>query len=135
MPDIVNLTRLHLYEIKPLAAQPLGAAKAKLYLGLFARAGVAMALGPMSEPGTSGGVPAPGGVYLFWSPEPGVIVYQYRRARLVPVPVPEPEPVVVRRWRLELQPLTPQQRAAVTTTTLGGAMLLMMMLLLSPIGI
>ena len=72
---------------------------------------------------------------IFWSPEPGVIVYQYRRARLVPVPVPEPEPVVVRRWQLELQPLTPQQRAAVTTTTMGGAMLLVMMLLLSPVGI
>jgi hypothetical protein len=135
MPDIANLTRLHLYEIKPLAAQPLGAAKAKMYVGLFARAGVAMALGPVGEPGTSGGVPAPGGVYMFWSPEPGVIVYQYRRGRLVPVPVPEPEPVVVRRWQFELQPLTPQQRAAVTTTTVGGAMLLVMMLLLSPVGI
>ncbi|HWO18552.1 MAG TPA: DUF4157 domain-containing protein [Kofleriaceae bacterium] len=135
MPDITNLTRLHLYEIKPLAAQSLGAAKSKMYLGLFARAGVAMALGPTSEPGTSGGVPAPGGVYMFWSPEPGVIVYQYRRGRLVPVPVPEPEPVVVRRWQFELQPLTPQQRAAVTTTTFGGAMLLVMMLLLSPVGI
>jgi len=135
MPDIVNLTRLHLYEIKPLAAQRLGAAKVKMYHGLFARAGVAMALGSVSESGTSGGVPAPGGVYLFWSPEPGVIVYQYRRARLVPVPVPEPEPVIVRRWRLELQPLTPQQRAVVTTTTVGGAMLLVMMLLLSPVGI
>ncbi len=135
MPDITNLTRLHLYEIKPLAAQPLGAAKARMYLGLFARAGVTMDLGPMGEPGTSGGVPAPGGVYLFWSPEPGVIVYQYRRARLVPVPIPEPEPVIVRRWQFELQPLTPQQRAAVTTTTLGGAMLLVMMLLLAPVGI
>ncbi len=135
MPDIANLTRLHLYEIKPLAAQPLGAAKAKMYLGLFARAGVAMALGPMGEPGTAGGVPAPGGVFLVWSPEPGVIVYQYRRARLVPVPVPEPEPVVVRRWQLELQPLTPQQRAAVTTTTVAGAMLLVMMILLAPVGI
>lgn len=134
MPDIANLTRLHLYEIKPLAAQPLGAAKAKMYLGLFARAGVAITLGPMGEPGTSGGMPAPGGVYLFWSPEPGVIVYQYRRARLVPVPVPEPEPVVVRRWQLELQPLTPQQQAAVTTTTLAGAMLLIM-ILLAPVGI
>ena len=135
MPDITNLTRLHLYEIKPLGAQPLGAAKARMYIGLFARAGLAMTLGPMGEPGTSGGVPAPGGVYMFWSPEPGVIVYQYRRGRLVPVPVPEPEPVIVRRWQFELQPLTPQQRTAVTTTTFGGAMLLVMMLLLSPVGI
>ena len=135
MPDITNLSRLHLYEIKPLAAQPLGVAKANMYVGLFARAGVAMALGPMGEPGTSGGVSAPGGVYMFWSPEPGVIVYQYRRGRLVPVPVPEPQPEIVRRWQLQLQPLTRQQQQAVTTTTLGGAMLLVMMLLLAPVGI
>lgn len=135
MPDLANLTRLHLYEIKPLAAQALGAAKATMYLGLFTRAGVAMTLGPMGEPGTSGGIPAPGGVYMFWSPEPGVIVYQYRRGRLVPVPVAEPEPVAVRRWRFELQPLTQQQQAAVTTMTLGTAMLFVMMLLLSPAGI
>ncbi|HWO19805.1 MAG TPA: hypothetical protein VNO30_13560 [Kofleriaceae bacterium] len=62
-------------------------------------------------------------------------MYQYRRGRLVPVPVSEPEPVVVRRWQLELQPLTSQQQAVVTTTTVGGAMLLVMMLLLSPLGI
>jgi hypothetical protein len=134
MPDIVNLTRLHLYEIKPLAAQALGAAEAAMYLGLFHQAGVAMTLGSVGEPGTSGGIPAPGGVYMFWSPEPGVIVYQYRRGRLVPVPVPEPEPVTVRRWRFELQPLTRQQQEVVTTTTLGGAMLFIMMLLLAPVG-
>ena len=105
-----------------------------MYLGLFTRAGVAMTLGPMGEPGTSGGIPAPGGVYMFWSPEPGIIVYQYRRGRLVPVPVAEPEPVTVRRWRFELQPLTQQQQAAVTTMTVGTAMLFVM-LLLSPAGI
>jgi hypothetical protein len=135
VPDIVNLTRLHLYEIKPLAAQPLGVAKATMYLGLFRRAGASMTLGPIGEPGTSGGVPAPGGVFMFWAPEPGVIVYQYRRGRLVPIPVAEPEPVTVRRWRFELQPLTPQQRTAVTTTTLGAAMIFVMMLVLSPAGI
>lgn len=136
MPDIANLTRLHLYEIKPVAAQALGAAKAAMYLGLFTRAGVAMALGPTGEPGTSGGVPAPGGVYMFWSPEPGVIVYQYRRGRLVPVPVPAPErePSRERRWRLELQPLTPQQQQQVATTTFATAMLLLMMILLAPVG-
>ena len=135
MPDITNLTRLHLYEIKPVAAQGIGAAKATACVGLFARAGVAMTLGPAGEPGTEGGIPAPDGVYLFWSPEPGVIVYQYRKGRLVPVPVPEPEPVVVRRWRFELQPMTPQQQQAVTTFTVGGALLLVAMILLSPVGI
>jgi hypothetical protein len=134
-PDIVNLNRLHLYEIKPLAAQALGAAKATLSVGLFGRAGVAMQLGPIGEPGTSGGLPAPDGVFMFWSPEPGVIVYQYRKGRLVPVPVPEPEPVTVRRWRFELQPMTRQQQQAVTTFTVGGALLLIAMILLAPVGI
>jgi hypothetical protein len=135
VPDIANLTRLHLYEIKPVAAQALGAAKAALCVGIFSRAGIAMTLGPTVEPGTSGGIPAPGGVYMFWSPEPGVIVYQYRKGRLVPVPVPEPEPVKVRRWRFELQPMTRQQQQAVATLTVGGALLLMAMILLSPAGI
>jgi len=135
MPDITNLTRLHLYEIKPVAAQTLGAAKASSYVGLFSRAGVAMTLGPTGEPGTEGGIPAPDGVYMFWSPEPGVIVYQYRKGRLVPVPVLEPEPVVVRRWRFELQPMTLQQQQAVTTLTVGGALLLVAMVLLAPLGI
>jgi hypothetical protein len=71
---------------------------------------------------------------MFWSPEPGVIVYQYRRGRLVPVPVPEAEPVTERRWRFELQPMTPQQRQAVTTFTVGAALLLAVMILLSPVG-
>ena len=135
MPDIVNLTRLHLYEIKPLAAQALGAAKATMCVGLFGRAGVAMQLGPTTAPGTEGGIPAPGGVYMFWSPQPGVIVYQYRKGRLVPVPVPEPEPLKVRRWRFELKPMTQQQQQAVTTLTVGGALLLIAMVLLSPVGI
>jgi len=135
MPDIVNLNRLHLYEIKPVNAQALGAARASLCVGLFGRAGIAMQLGPTGEPGTSGGLPAPGGVYMFWSPEPGVIVYQYRKGRLVPVPVVEPEPVVVRRWRFELQPMTQQQQQAVTTLTVGGALLLIGMILLAPAGI
>jgi len=134
-PDIVNLSRLCLYEIKPEAAQAVGAAKAAMYLGVFSKAGIAMTLGPSGAPGTMGGVPAPGGVFMFWSPQPGVIVYQYRKGRLVPVPVPEPEPVRVRRWRFELKPLTRDQQQAVVTTTIGGAMLIVLMLALSPLGI
>lgn len=133
-PDIVNLTRLHLYEIKPATAQVLGAARAALYVGLFGRAGVAMQLGPTGEPGTEGGIPAPGGVFVFWSPQPGVIVYQYRRGRLVPVPLPLPLPAGERRWSFELQPLTREQQQAVTTLTLGGALLLMLMIVLAPAG-
>jgi len=134
MPDITNLTRLHLYEIKPLAAAAAAAAKAATYVGLFAKAGVAVALGPTTEPGVEGGIPAPGGVYIFSSPQPGVICYQYRRGKLVPVPVLEPEPAKERRWKFELRPMTPQQRAVVTTLTVGGMLLMIAMILLAPVG-
>jgi hypothetical protein len=99
-----------------------------------------MSLGPMGEPGTAGGVPAPGGVFLFESPEPGVITYQYRKGRLVPVPVPfgqrhtAGEEQEQPRWRWELQPLTPAQKQAVVTMTVGSAMLLILMIALAPVG-
>jgi Domain of unknown function (DUF4157) len=133
-PDITNLTRLHLYEIKPVDAETAGAAKAARYISLFAKAGVTIALGPTTEPGVTGGIPAPDGVYMFWSPQPGVIVYQYRKGRLVPVPVGKPEPAHERRWKWELRPMTPQQRAAVATVTVGGMLLLIAMILLAPVG-
>jgi hypothetical protein len=93
-----------------------------------------MALGPAGEPGTSGGLPAPAGVFLFQSPEPGVITYEYCKGRLVPVPIPRLEPATERRWRWELQPLTPQQKQVIVTTTVGSAMLIMVMILLAPVG-
>jgi hypothetical protein len=133
-PDITNLKRLHLYEIKPLAAEAEAAAKAAMYVGLFAKAGVTVALGPTTEPGVEGGIPAPGGVYIFSSPQPGVICYQYRRGKLVPVPVLEAEPAKERRWKFELRPMTPQQRAMVTTLTVGGMLLVIAMILLAPVG-
>jgi hypothetical protein len=134
MPDITNLTRLHLYEIKPLAAESAGAAKAAMYVSLFAKAGVTVALGPTTEPGVEGGISAPAGVYMFWSPQPGVIVYQYRKGKLVPVPVGEPDPAGERRWKFELRPMTPEQKAAVATVTVGGMLLLIAMILLAPVG-
>ncbi len=133
-PDIANLTRRHLYEIKPAMAQAEAAAKARMYLTIFEKAGVEMMLGPTTEPGTAGGLPAPAGVFMFCSPEPGVITYEYRKGRLVPVPIPRPEPATERRWQWELQPLTPMQKQAIVTTTAGGAMLIIMMILLSPVG-
>ena len=133
-PDITNLTRLHLYEIKPLAAQAAGATKAATCVGLFAKAGVTVALGPTTEPGVEGGIPAPAGVYMFWSPQPGVIVYQYRKGKLVPVPFPVGEPAKERRWKFELKPMTPEQKAAVATVTVGGMLLLIAMILLAPVG-
>lgn len=91
-PDIANITRRHLYEIKPAGSQSLAAAEARLYMLAFAAAGLPMALGPTSEPGTSGTVPAPGGWYVFTSPEIGVITYRYRQPRRRRVRVRAPQP-------------------------------------------
>ena len=105
-----------------------------MYVSLFERAGIAMTLGPTNESGTSGGLPAPAGVFTFQSPELGVITYEYRKGRLVPVPVAVPKPATERRWRWELQPLTPMQKQVIVTTTAGGAMLIILMILLAPVG-
>lgn len=106
-PDILNLTRLCIYEIKPAAAAAVGAAKAAMYVGIMEKAGITVSLGPSTDPGTRGQLPAPGGVYVFWSPQPGVIAYQYRRGRLVPVPVAQEQAQETRApWRWELEPLT-----------------------------
>jgi len=123
-PDIANLSRSHLYEIKPKSAEALGSAEARMYLGLFTAVGIPMTLGPTTEPGTAGGIPAPGGVYLFNSPQPGVITYQYQRAKLVPIPVPAEEkarqPSQARLPRFKLEPIHIQVAA---TITIGAIML------------
>jgi hypothetical protein len=90
-PDIINLSRHHLYEIKPEAGAALGLAKADVYIALFVAAGVPITLGPTNEPGTMGVIPAPDGYYIFQSPEPGLITYAYRKGRYQPVRVTQPE--------------------------------------------
>lgn len=121
-PDIANLSRLHLYEIKPESLQSLGRTEAMLYQTAFAAAGLPVALGPVAEPGTAGTLPAPGGWYVFQAPEPGVITYRYRqppRRRVrVPVPVPVPDPVRVpvpdRSLRERIAEITGLSGAALT---------------------
>ena len=67
-------------------------------------------------------------------PQPDLIVYEYRRGKLVLAPMLEPEPARERRWKLELRPMTPQERAAVATVTVGGMLLMIAMILLAPVG-
>lgn len=138
-PDILNVTRLCLYEIKPESAAGAGQGQAAMYISILAKAGVAVSLGPSNDPGTSGQLPAPGGVFLFQSVRPGVIEYQYRHGHLVPVPIPLARPghqeAPERTWRWELQPLSPAQQSALATATLGTALLILMAILLAPAGI
>ena len=105
-----------------------------MYVGLFAKAGVAVALGPTTEPDVEGRDPGAGRREHVLVAAAGAIVYQYRRGKLVPVPVLEPEPGRERRWKFELRPMTPQQQAAVATITVGGMLLLIAMILLAPVG-
>jgi hypothetical protein len=141
-PDIANLSRTHLYEIKPTLSAGLAVAEAKMYQGIFTRAGVPMTLGPTTEPGTAGVVPAPAGVYVFESPLAGAITYQYRRAKVVPVPVPQRQTQpATSRFKLptfELRPLTDAElrqlglNIAIAATI--GLGLILIIILLAPVG-
>lgn len=138
-PDILNITRLCLYEIKPEGAAGAGQSQAALYTSILSKGGVAAALGPPNDPGTAGQLPAPGGVIIFRCVQPGVIEYQYRQGRLVPVPIPVPgdarKRAPERSWSWELQPLTPAQQSVLATAAVGTALLILAMILLAPAGI
>jgi hypothetical protein len=91
MPDITNLSRLLLYEIKPVAQSLVAFGKADSYAAIFKSMGIDMKLGPSADPGVIGVVPAPAGFYRFWSPRQGVIVYEYKKGPYVPVPYYRPQ--------------------------------------------
>ena len=88
-PDIVNLTTREIYEIKPAGAEAAAAALVARHVKTFADAGVAMSPGRTTAVGTRGVVSGPAGHFVFYSPQPGVIVYRYQRGDYVPVPVAE----------------------------------------------
>lgn len=77
-PDILNLDQRQLYEIKPLGQFEEAAAAALLYQKYLKRAGLTVSLGPPSEPGTQGILPAPKGYVVFMGTVPGVILYYCR---------------------------------------------------------
>src|SRR5262249_42224041 len=83
-PDILNLKRQHLYEIKPAnpSAMAEGVAKAGVYCAALKEIGLSqMKLGPAGEPGTSGMVSAPGGYAYFSVVVPGLIAYKGVRTK------------------------------------------------------
>ena len=82
-------------------------------------------------------MPAPGGVYLFESPQPGVILYQLRRMQVERVTVPEGEGEGVRLPSFRLAPVSQQQQQQVVaaTMTVGTIAIILLMILGSPIGV
>jgi hypothetical protein len=87
-PDILNVTKRHLYEIKPETNATAAVLERDIYVELFKLAGVDIERGPSDAPGTSGVVQAPGGFAVYYSPVPGVILYRKRNGDFDPVNVP-----------------------------------------------
>jgi RHS repeat-associated protein len=96
-PDILNLDLKDMYEISsgknPAAGYAKSRAEAMLKMKIMNMAGLDIKLGPINDPGVNGAVPAPGGVAVFFSPSPGVILYKYQKVRKVPDTKPVPVPV------------------------------------------
>jgi len=132
-PDIANLTRHHLYEIKPRGSEALAASEAEWYITAFAMNGMAMVLGPSAEPGVNGFFYDAGWYFIFESPMPGVIIYYRSSRQPEPERVTEPEGV---RVRFRVPQLTPEQQRqmAQNTVTVGTIGLIMLMILLLPVG-
>ena len=104
-----------------------------MYLAMFRAAGVPMVPGPTDEDGTMGAFPAPDGVFLWQSPEPGVIIYRYRKGSLVPELVYDEATATEaagERWRYVLKP---EQKAIAVGAVSVGAMLIIAILLI-PVG-
>lgn len=89
-PDIVNVTKKHLYEIKPEKHIANAVVERDVYITLFETAGVEMERGPQNAPGANGVVEAPGGHALYYSPLPGVILYRVKRGDFDPANLPQP---------------------------------------------
>jgi hypothetical protein len=139
-PDIANTSIMDLFEIRPENQLGEAAARAAMFVALFRRANAAMMLGPMTDPGVTGQLPAPAGVVQFWSAAPGVILYCYRKMAPVPVPVPVPVPELQDQKnpsgiRFELEPVPEVAPEALLPGTAGALMLILMMILLAPVGV
>ncbi|MEI6067218.1 MAG: DUF4157 domain-containing protein [Methylococcaceae bacterium] len=79
-PDIVDLGKLQIFEIKPIRSTALAVAEAKLYVELFDSLGlkdISFSLGNSGNPGTFGMIPGPEEVLVWASPLPGAIVYAF----------------------------------------------------------
>ncbi len=89
-PDILNVTKRHLYEIKSEKQIANAVIERDIYLEALNLAGAKIIGGPSTAPGANGVVEAPGGYALYYSPLPGVIVYRLGRGDFDPGKVPLP---------------------------------------------
>jgi hypothetical protein len=81
-PDIVDLGKMQIFEIKPAGSIPLAIAEAALYIQLFDGLGIpalSFTPGNPGNPGTRGMIPGPDSVLVWASPAPGAIGYAFVR--------------------------------------------------------
>ncbi len=137
-PDIFDFSFEHpqippgyVYEIKPWSLAGLAEIEALTYVAALNAAHIPCLPGPTDVQGTFGEVPGPGGWFVFESPAPGVIAYQYLTAPRVRVPARVPVParrsVRERVPTLGLRPhpaVAPKIMAAVLIATLAPLVVL-----------
>jgi RHS repeat-associated protein len=117
-PDIYNYTTGEVYEIKSMWNWSYAQATGELYSHYMAQFGLPTMLGSPLDPGVHGFTVTTSGRFIdFYSPAPGVILYQ----EVIPRPVPVPEPVPAEA--AEPASIRPRvERAAIITTgvVVGG---------------
>jgi len=98
-PDITNISKCHIYEIKPARYQKKAREDVNMYQGILNKAlapvGIFVALGSVNEPGVKGKVSTTRNIYSYESPEEGVITYKKMEPKQQEQPFPVPVPVRV----------------------------------------
>jgi len=74
-PDILDATERIIYEIKSRNTYADAVPQRDMYIKAFTEAGVTIRPGPTAQPGVNGILPAPGGYFVFFAPQTGVILY------------------------------------------------------------
>ncbi len=91
-PDITDLRRMQIFEIKPAGFLSLALEEAAEYVALLDSLGlpqINFTLGNPGNPGTRGAIPGPDGVLVWASPAPGAIIYRIARPPEAPETVRE----------------------------------------------
>lgn len=123
-PDIVDLDKLQIFEIKPVGSTALAVFEASLYIELFDSLGIPglhFTPGHPGNRGTRGMIPGPEEVLVWASPLPGAIVYAFVRPPESPQRMQEKIESGATEPGLGLGPeaITGLAAAAVATAALG----------------
>jgi hypothetical protein len=117
-PDILNITKKHLYEIKSEASVADAVIERDVYIALFKMAGIEIFQGPSNAPGANGVVQAPGGHAIYYSPVPGVILYRKKNGDFDPTKVPITATLEEKEKQEQKTPVAPGTNPALAQSSL-----------------